>query len=515
MSSKVPQSLRSMQRNLRGSLVGPQTLAFLPALTLGGYWLGGEGALLFMALLFPGVFAIAGMFSGTGPAWSEARDQDTELRLRGAAERQIGDILATEATLGKTTGALVLELDDFQTLERRNGKRWVKSILRQTGERLTYALRDSDLVARLDGARFAVALGPVRQADLGTMIQLCARLQAAIAEPFSVDSSRVFVTASVGFCLPTRAPKKTGASMLESAESALLVAKSNGQGSVRAFKANSKARTINSELVQKNVSDALESGQIQPWFQPQVSTNTGELSGFEALARWTHPERGIIAPADFLPVLEDMGLMERLSEVILSQSLSAFKKWKSSGVDVPNVSVNFSSDELSNPKICERVKWELDRFELEPENLCVEILEDVIAASQDDVIVQNIQELAKMGCSIDLDDFGTGHASIANIRRFSVNRIKIDRSFVTRVDRDQDQQNMIAAILTMAERLEIDTLAEGVETVGEHAILAQLGCGHVQGFSIARPMPFEDTVKWAAQYDANRPTTPVLGRKIG
>ena len=397
MSSGFRQDFRDLQKKLRSALIGPQALAFLPALTLGGFWFGGETMLLIMALVFPGAFAIAGMFSGTGPAWSEAKDRDTELRLRGAAERQISDILASEVTLGKSTAAMVIEIDEYLTLERRNGTKWAQNILRQTADRLSFAVRDTDLVVKLEGPRFAVALGPVRQADLGTMIQLSARLQAAIAEPFSIGATRFFATASVGFCLPSRAPKRTGSSLLDCAEIALDTAKSNGPGSVRAYKANNSARKRTSAIAQKNVADALENGQILPWFQPQVSTNTGDVSGFEALARWTHPDRGIIAPADFLPVLEELEMMERLSEIVLAQSLSAFKEWKAAGMDIPSISVNFSSDELSNPKICERVKWELDRFELEPENLCVEILEDVIAASQDDVIVRNIQELAKLG----------------------------------------------------------------------------------------------------------------------
>lgn len=195
-----------------------------------------------------------------------------------------------------------------------------------------------------------------------------------------------------------------------------------------------------------------------------------------------------------------MELLEQLCEIVLSKSLAALRSWDNAGHSIPSVAVNFSSQELSNPKLTDRLKWELDRFDLAPNRLSVEILEDVIAVANDDVIVRNIQALADLGCSVDLDDFGTGHACIANIRRFSVSRIKIGRSFITRIDRDRDQQNMVAAILTMAERLEIDTLAEGVETLGEHAILAQLGCGHVQGFSIAKPMPFEETDAWIIRY---------------
>ena len=139
---------------------------------------------------------------------------------------------------------------------------------------------------------------------------------------------------------------------------------------------------------------------------------------------------------------------------------------------------------------------DLDRFDLTPERLTVEVLETVIADMGDDIITRNIAGLATLGCAIDLDDFGTGHASIANIRRFAVGRIKIDRSFIMKVDTDPEQQRMVSAILTMAEQLGLETLGEGVETVGEHAMLAQLGCGHIQGYGLARPMPFEDTLDW-------------------
>jgi EAL domain-containing protein (putative c-di-GMP-specific phosphodiesterase class I) len=199
--------------------------------------------------------------------------------------------------------------------------------------------------------------------------------------------------------------------------------------------------------------------------------------------------------------------------LILSESLRALQKWDNSGHHIPRVSKNFSSQELEDPNICEKLRWELDRYDLEPDRLCVEILEDVIATSDNHIIVRNISALAELGCYIDLDDFGTGHASITNIRRFAVHRIKIDRSFITRVDRDREQQNMVTAVLTMAERLELDTLAEGVETIGEHAMLAQLGCGHVQGFSVARPMPFDETINWIPGHIAKISETPVLGKR--
>ena len=513
MSFEFGKKTRNFRQSLGHALMGPQSLAFLPAVTLGGYWIGSEGFLIFLALVVPAFFAVAGMFSGTGPAWADARDGETELRLRGSAERALSQTLASENETGKTTAAIAISIDDFASVERQFGTKAAAKILKQVSERLTYALRESDSIVRLRGPRFAVVLGPVRRADLETLIQLSARLQSTIAEPFSVDATRVYITVSVGFCLPGRAPSRTGASLLECAEAALETAIANGVGSIRAFSPATKRRAADRLLLQGEVAQALESGQICSWFQPQVSTHTGEITGFEALARWEHADRGAILPSDFVPALADLGLQERLFEIVLGQALTALRDWDNAGCKVPIISVNFSGEVLSNPKLCDKVRWELDRFELSADRLCVEILEDVIAASADDVIVRNILAFSELGCCIDLDDFGTGHASIANIRRFAVSRIKIDRSFITRVDRDRDQQNMVAAILTMAERLEIDTLAEGVETIGEHAILAQLGCGHVQGFSVARPMPIDATQTWIAQHQKKLSRQPILGKK--
>lgn len=222
---------------------------------------------------------------------------------------------------------------------------------------------------------------------------------------------------------------------------------------------------------------------------------------------------GLIAPIDFLPAIREAGLFERLGEIILSQSLRALKRWDNAGLIVPCVGVNFSSFELGNPGICDKIRWELDRFDLTPDRLTVEILEDVIAATDNDMIARNIRALSDMGCNIDLDDFGTGHASIANIRRFAINRIKIDRSYVTRADTDREQQKMVAAILTMAERLDLQSLAEGVETMSEYSILAQLGCNHVQGFAIGRPMAEDDISGWMARHRETIVEPPQVTRR--
>ncbi|MGO4914184.1 putative bifunctional diguanylate cyclase/phosphodiesterase [Pseudogemmobacter sp. W21_MBD1_M6] len=502
-------------RRVARHLYGPHLLAFVPALTLCAYWLGGEAFLVVSALIVPAVLAI------TSTTWRQ-RAQSGAIRpdhsglvskndLISALDRIFHPLLAN----GHGSICLVVDLDDLSVIANRFGHRAAEDLVRQSIDRLRGQLRALDIVTQLDGGRFAIALAPILRADLETAIQLASRIQSALSEAISVDAISVYTSCSVGFCLSGRSPQPSGDILLDAAVRALTEARNAGQGSIRAYSKDMDKTLRTRNILTEDIGIALEAGQFAAWFQPQISTDTGQVTGFEALARWIHPERGIVAPADFLPAIEHAGLLERLGEVMLYQSLTAIKAWDKAGVEVPVVGVNFSGDELRNPNLVSKLRWELDKFDLLPARLCVEILETVISTSDDDTVARNIAELSRMGCRIDLDDFGTGHASIANIRRFAVHRIKIDRSFVTKVDEDPEQQRMLSAILTMAERLDLDTLAEGVETLGEHAMLSQLGCGHVQGYALARPMPFEETIPWIAAHSAKLSRPPTIGRRIG
>ena len=495
-------------------LSGPPLLAFVPAITLAAYWLGGESALVLASLGLPLLLAFGGAFSPRTAEPMVPRDSVTGLMLRDGFAAVMDQ--AHKATEGSDlrSACFVLELDDYKELIDRHGQGAADSVVQRCGERIISVLRAKDTVARIGDSRFAICLTPVRQLDLELCIQLSGRMQSAVEEPVSLDGISIYMSCSVGFCLRSRAPGKTGEDWLAAAAAALSDAQQAGPSAIRSYSAEIQKRSKARSDLRDEVSAALESGQIQPWYQPQISTDTGKVTGFEALARWIHPVQGLIAPDVFLPVMEEAGLMERLGQVMLYHALTALKAWDSAGVDVPRVGVNFATDELRNPGLVDKIKWELDRFDLTPDRLSVEILETVVTDCPDDTVARNITGLSKLGCRIDLDDFGTGHASIASIRRFAISRIKIDRSFVMKADRDPEQQRLIGAILTMAERLELETLAEGVETVGEHALLAQLGCDHVQGFGIGRPMPFDQTLDWIAAHRAKLRDPPRIGRDV-
>lgn len=499
-----------MRKQVFAMLTGPPALAFVPAFSLAAFWFGGEGALLVVAALVPTAYLLSGGVAATvGHLKTEGTGQNAML-ARAPMTRRCEDVFAEATETGMQSCIFALEIEGFRDLVDRYGTSAGDTVIQRMAERLKSAVRDGDIIGQIGDARFAICASPVRQLSLELCIQMSGRLQAAAEEPISIDGTVIYTDVCIGFCQHARAPENRASDWLDAATIALRSAQARGASTIRAYSDQMHNERKSRRELSEDIVAALDSGEVAPWFQPQICTDTGKITGFEALARWTHPVRGVISPAEFLPTIEAANLLERLAEVMMYHSFRALKKWDEAGVIVPQVGVNFAGSELSNPRLLEKIKWDLDRFELTPDRLAVEVLETVVAGAPDDVITRNINALGALGCRIDLDDFGTGNASIASIRRFSVSRIKIDRSFVMKADRDPEQQRMISAILTMAERLQVETLAEGVETSGEHVLLSQLGCHHVQGFGIGRPMPFDQTIEWINGHYAKLKDVPQI-----
>ncbi len=493
MPSHVETLPARVQHTLRRTLrsVGLFLVPFLLAVALIA---GGSVTTLAVALALP--LTMMALFQRRASAAPFKPDALTGLEQRESLVAALEAALTATEDGHRNTGAMVLEVDRFKLIEERHDRAAVERILKLTAERLRDCLRENDVAGRLDGPTFAIALSPVRRLDLEAAIQMAGRVQRALTEPISIDGTKANITTSIGFALASRLDAPTGDRLLQAATLAMIEAQRSGPGAIRSYSTALSTRIHTRNSLADEVVAALDKGEISAFFQPQISTRTGRITGFEALARWHHPERGLIPPGEFIPALQQAGLMNRLGEVMVQDGLTALRGWDDAGLSVPQVAVNFSHDELCDPKLVDRIAWELDRFGLSPDRMVIEVLETVVADRNDDMVIRNLSGLAKLGCCLDLDDFGTGHAAITSIRRFSIQRIKIDRSFITRIDRDKEQQDMVSAILTMADRLGLDTLAEGVETAEEHAMLGKLGCGHVQGFGIARPMPASEAVTW-------------------
>ncbi|NOD65722.1 MULTISPECIES: bifunctional diguanylate cyclase/phosphodiesterase [unclassified Ruegeria] len=500
-------------QSLKPILNGPAALAFVPALSLGAFWLGGERALVSMALGLPLAVAGIGAFSNTRS--SPRRRSATGLLSNDHFASALTEVFAETRRTGEDSACFAVVLDDYTALLDLHGQAAANHVAQQFYARVMSMIRTSDCATQIGENKMMVVLRPERQLDLETCIQMSGRMQSAIEEPIMLNGTGVYMSCSIGFCLSSSFPEGSAIDWRDAANNALLEAQQNGPSTIRAFSSATRRRALVRTNLRKEFETALDNGEIRPWFQPQISTDTGRVTGFEALARWEHPQKGILGPNVFLPFAEHADLMGRLGQTVRHYAFSAMRNWDQSSFHVPRIGVNFSSDELRDPGLIDRLKWELDQFDLTPDRLAVEVLETVFSRRPDDVITRNVTGLAAMGYCIDLDDFGTGHASIASIKRFHVSRIKIDRSFVTKADQDPSQQQLASAILTMAERLNLETLAEGVETPGEHALMAQLGCDHVQGFGIGKPMPFEKTKDWITSYRSKLDGVPKIGRETG
>jgi len=512
MPAKLIRSLKSTDgREFLRRRVFP---ASIPFLTL-AFWVAfGEYGLLLAATVLPLPFLLAPLGDSAASSGEEADfDGLTGLLLQSALERRMDAQMAHLAEVGNASVCFSIKIDSFARLRENHGDQTAEEVLRVLANRIREALRSKDIVARSGDSAFLVSLDPVPHLDLETAITMANRFQGSIEEAIPLQMASIYVTCSVGFCLSSRLNRPSATAMIQGAEMAMSEARLSGPSSIRAYTADMGRKVISRRKTQSEAARTLQKDQIKAWFQPQISTDTGEVTGFEVLARWEHPERGILAPVQFLDVLNQTGQMGELADLMTRQALNAVRAWDDAGLHVPCVGVNFAGDELRSPTLVDRIHWELDRNELDASRLGIEVLESVIAGTPDDMVVRNVEAIAKLGCNIDLDDFGTGHASISSIRRLPVKRIKIDRSFVTNVDRDTDQQRMIAAIVTMAERLDLSTLAEGVENAAEHAMLSQLGCAHVQGFGIARPMPFDDTISWMEEHKAKLGPALQIGQK--
>ena len=488
-----------------------EALVVLPVVLLIIYLLAGE-AMLMASALGLSLAALA------GSAIHRVR------RSRGGAGRdrvvmRPHLIEALETALADTegeAGCLVLAIDDFSALTDRHGRSAMEEVTGHLATRLGLLLRMSDCLAQIGQGRIAIVPASNGQFDIDRLVQLALRLQTAVTRAVPLDAGQLHVTCSIGVCLAGHLGAATGDTVLAAAERAAEAAQHEGPGAVRAYHPDmSQDPGTPYPLRRSQLAHALESGEIRAYFQPQLCTATGEVSGVEALARWHHPDRGVLPPSAFLRDIETAGLSPRLAETMLQQGLAALTAWDRAGLTVPSVAVNFSAAELRAPRLTDRIKWELDRFDLTPDRLTVEVLETVVAETDSDVTITNLAALSRLGCGIDLDDFGTGQAAIANIRRFAVRRIKIDRSFVLGIEQDREQQSMVAAILSLADRLSLGAVAEGVETEAALAFLGDLGCGHVQGYAIAHPMPFEQTAAWLASHTVNLRAKETAARAAG
>ena len=385
-------------------------------------------------------------------------------------------------------GALMLlDLDQFKDVNDTLGHPAGDRLLQIVAKRLRGALRSTDTLARLGGDEFAIV-----QTDLGSeastagAASLAQKVLDAIALPFTIDDHDLFITSSLGLTM-FPVDGSTTDQLIKNADLALYRAKAEGGHRFQFFVEQMNAEVLQKKSLERQLRRAIERGELSLVFQPQFSIEGGRPIGAEALVRWNHPEQGMIPPKAFIPVAEATGLIRPLGRWVLEEACRAIRRSIDAGHEI-GIGVNLSAAQLRHGDFVGLLQKLLSDTGIRAELLEIEITESLLFEPSNDAIAVMLRKIAKMGVRLAVDDFGTGYSSLAYLKRFPVDKIKIDQSFIRDIGRDTDDDMIVTAMVTLAHSLGKRVIAEGVETERQLQFLRQLGCDEVQGYVLARPM---------------------------
>ena len=401
-------------------------------------------------------------------------------------------------------GVLFLDLDRFKNINDSLGHTYGDLLLVAFAERLERALRPVDTLARFGGDEFAILLSGMT--DATDAVRVAQRISDELSQPFVLDKNSAFATASIGIALSSSGYDRPE-DLLRDADIAMYRAKENGKARYELFDHGMHARAVSRLQLESDLRQAIEHNEFSVYYQPIVCLQTGRLAGFEALVRWNHPRRGLVEPADFIPVAEETGLIVPIGEWVLNEACAQVRQWQ---IDSPShrslsLSVNLSARQVAQPDLLDRIKQALDNSKLHAHNLKLEITESVVMENAEAAALM-FKQLRSLGVQLSIDDFGTGYSSLSYLHRFPLNYLKIDRSFVMRLTTDNDNA-IVRTISTLARNLGMEVIAEGIETEEQYRQLKMLGCEYGQGYLFSRPVNNDAVTRLLAQ-DARRDTEP-------
>jgi len=421
-----------------------------------------------------------------------ARDPLTGLPNRVLFEDRLAHALArSRRQPALQVGLLFIDLDRFKVINDSLGHLLGDDLLTQVAERLSTAIRSGETLARLGGDEFVAILEEI---DGVEGAQLAAeRIHRVLEAPFALDDHEIFVSASIGIALG-RGEDRSVDDLLREADTAMYRAKTIGRAQTRVFDAGMRDLAVEQLELGNELRAALQHGDLILEYQPIVRSNGREVVGVEALLRWRHPQRGLLPPRAFLRLAEDMGLIVPIGKYVLHRACAQLVQWHERLGDERrlSISVNVSPKELARPDFVPGVIAILEETGLPPENLWLEITEHVLIEDPEQTEA-TLRALRDHGIGIAIDDFGTGYSSLAYIDRLAIDTLKIDQSFVADIERVDTRRELIESIVHLAQRLQIEVVAEGVETESQASQLTDLHCNLLQGFAIGEPRDAETT----------------------
>jgi diguanylate cyclase (GGDEF)-like protein/PAS domain S-box-containing protein len=392
--------------------------------------------------------------------------------------------MAQATRLAKPMAVLFIDLDRFKLVNDTLGHGAGDHLLKEATRRLRACLRPGDSVGRFGGDEFGAVLADLgKPGDASVVAQ---KIIDALAQPFHLDGHETYVTASIGITLFPADGDDAG-TLIMNADTAMYRAKEQGRNTYQYFTREMNERAMQRVKMEASLRRAIERSEFLLHYQPKVRLDSGEVCGFEALLRWQHPERGLVSPMEFIPVLEDTGLIVPVGEWVMREVCAQIKRWQASGLRVPPVAVNLSARQFQQKGLEESVRRLLAEAGVDPDLVQIELTESLLMKDPE-AAERTLQGLKESSLRLSVDDFGTGYSSLSYLKRFPIDALKIDRTFIRDVNVDPDDAAITVAIIGLAHSLKLKVIAEGVETEGQLEFLAQHGCDEIQGYLFSLPV---------------------------
>ncbi len=420
-------------------------------------------------------------------------DALTGLLNRHSLELRLEQALASAHRQGQVLAVVFLDLDRFKTVNDSLGHHAGDQVLVEVAQRLRQLLREVDIVARLGGDEFVAVLVGLEQPGAAALV--CDKLRETLSLPYEAGGRSLSLTPSLGVSLyPQDAQDPEG--LMRQADAAMYHAKASGRNNTQFYRPEFTAQSTERLELERDLRRALAAGQFELHYQPVVAAANGALEGMEALLRWRHPQRGLVSPLDFIPLAEELGCIEAIGAWVLDEACRQLASWRSAGVGPQRMGVNVSVHQLRSATLLGHVQQCLLRYSLPADCLVLELTESA-AMAQPEQSIRCLQALRDLGVNLSIDDFGTGYSSLAYLKLLPIQSLKLDRSFVRDLERDENDAAICAATLALARTLGLRAVAEGVETEGQRRFLVEQGCTLLQGFLFSQPRP---AAHWATQW---------------
>lgn len=390
---------------------------------------------------------------------------------------------------GMEVAIMLIDLDRFKSINDTLGHPAGDALLVEVAQRIQNTVRESDIVARLGGDEFVVVLTGVESA-MAAGASIASKFLHQLGQPYAYQDRLLHSTPSIGVSLyPTDGTDIEA--LMKHADIAMYAAKAQGRNTFQFFSAAMNERAIDRMHIEQDLRIAVERGEFELHYQPQIVADDGRISGLEALVRWHHPQKGMISPLKFIPVAEEIGLIEELGAWVLNESCRQFAEWKTVGIRAERIAVNLSAHQLRSPEFVELVRTTMRRHGIGEGELELEVTESVAMEDPKQAIAQ-LTALRELGVELAIDDFGTGYSSLAYLKLLPIQSLKLDRAFVKDIEIDENDATISLATIALAHSLGLKVVAEGVETEAQRDFLASHGCDILQGYLFSKPLPADE-----------------------